>query len=560
MENNTKKLNIDLKKIFTKKNITAFAGVLLVLTAAFLPVILEKAKEDSGTEASILEASVERKDISKTLSGTGTLTAEDAYDIDIPEGVEVTRICVAEGQEVKEGDVLAVIDKTSVLTAISSVKDTLDELESEMADVSSEKTDSILLAHYSGTVSHVYATAGDSVKDVMKEYGCLATIISDDTGDELKVVGISGTVSSCYYKEGDQVYAGATMFVLEDTDYLAEYNALAATHREYEDMMSRLFTMYQDGYLKAPSDGFVSNIDTTLVKTVIKASQTSTVPPHDKFVITAERDYAEGESISVVDPNNENNTGSVDYAKAITKGSKITIQYFYTEPDGEGNVEYYGHEILGVEEGKQQPQPSSQSPGMSMGGVSTTETETVLFSQEETTVMNVTHLGEMTITVTIDELDILSASVGQSVLVTIDALPGKSFEGTVTELNTSASNSGGNSKYTATITLPYDDNMLPGMNATIKITVSTEKDVLSIPVDALSEEADGTVVYTAYDAKKEKLYNPVTVTTGASDGIDVQILSGLSEGQAIYYEYYDQLEIEGLTNMPGGFQQPFSNR
>ena len=67
-------------------------------------------------------------------------------------------------------------------------------------------------------------------------------------------------------------------------------------------------------------------------------------------------------------------------------------------------------------------------------------------------------------------------------------------------------------------------------------------DVLTVPSAALVEDGGKTIVYTALDKKTGEPSAPVEVTTGISDGETVEILSGLSSGDSIYYRYYDTLE------------------
>ena len=55
---------------------------------------------------------------------------------------------------------------------------------------------------------------------------------------------------------------------------------------------------------------------------------------------------------------------------------------------------------------------------------------------------------------------------------------------------------------------------------------------------------DGTCVYTALDSETGEPASPVMVTTGVSDGETVEILSGLNQGDTIYYSYYDTLELD----------------
>ena len=173
-----------------------------------------------------------------------------------------------------------------------------------------------------------------------------------------------------------------------------------------------------------------------------------------------------------------------------------------------------------------------------MSGGQAAEEES-LYLTTGTAILSVTPQNVMTFTITVDELDILSVEMGQEVTVTVDALPGQSFSGDITAIDTTAVNDGGNTKYAVEITLTRTEKMLGGMNASAKITLLTKEDVLTIPTRALSEGETETVVYTGCDEASETLTGPVPVETGLSDGLRTEILSGLSEGQTIWYEYYD---------------------
>ena len=164
------------------------------------------------------------------------------------------------------------------------------------------------------------------------------------------------------------------------------------------------------------------------------------------------------------------------------------------------------------------------------------------YSTKQSEVMAVTPQDFMTVDITVDELDILSIQRGQEVQITLDALTGQSFDGVITDIGVSGSNSGGNSKYIAEVTIDRASNMIAGMNATALITLSTSENLVTIPTEALVCEGPRTYVYTGYDSKNDVLLNPVDVTTGASDGIVTEIISGLKEGDTVWYTYLDKLD------------------
>ena len=175
-----------------------------------------------------------------------------------------------------------------------------------------------------------------------------------------------------------------------------------------------------------------------------------------------------------------------------------------------------------------------------MGGSAAPEEEDKSDILDTVTIASVTAQGEVTVQISIDELDISKIYVGQ--------------QATVTNISNSGANEGGNSKFTVDVTIPKAANMIPGMTAHVAIAHTCAEAVTSIPVAALTDFESGTVVYTGYDEETDALINPVSVTTGVSDGEYVQILSGLSAGDTVYYPYYDTLVI---SNRPDSGSIPF---
>lgn len=149
---------------------------------------------------------------------------------------------------------------------------------------------------------------------------------------------------------------------------------------------------------------------------------------------------------------------------------------------------------------------------------------------------------EMTVQIQVDELDIRTLETGMEATVTLDALPGSSFTGAITSINPYGENSGGNTKYTVTVTLPRDEKMLSGMNASVKITTGVSGKVPTVPAAAVVFDAGKSWLYTGYNEKTDTLTDPVEIQTGLSDGSLVELLSGLPEGSSFYYRYADSIE------------------
>lgn len=179
--------------------------------------------------------------------------------------------------------------------------------------------------------------------------------------------------------------------------------------------------------------------------------------------------------------------------------------------------------------------------GYSMGGYGSTGSgsSTQLYSLDGDVLLTVTPLDTMTVTIAVDEKDIASVKTGMTAQLTMNALPDETFEGQVTRVAQTGSGNGGSSKFDVEITLSRESDMLPGMSTTAQLTLYEKMNVLTLPVAALRDEGGKTLVYTGKDKKTGEPANPVEVTTGLSDGENVEILSGIDSGTTVYYSYYD---------------------
>lgn len=178
-------------------------------------------------------------------------------------------------------------------------------------------------------------------------------------------------------------------------------------------------------------------------------------------------------------------------------------------------------------------------PSMMGSYGSTGSSQTQLYSLDGDVLLTVTPLDTMTVTIAVDEKDIASVKTGMTAQLTMNALPDETFEGQVTRVAQTGSGSGGSSKFDVEITLSRESDMLPGMSTTAELTLYEKMNVLTLPVAALRDEGGKTLVYTGKDKKTGEPANPVEVTTGLSDGENVEILSGIDSGTTVYYSYYD---------------------
>jgi HlyD family secretion protein len=199
---------------------------------------------------------------------------------------------------------------------------------------------------------------------------------------------------------------------------------------------------------------------------------------------------------------------------------------------------------------------------------------------EGSTLMTIADMSIVTAEVKVDETDIVNISIGQSAEVTVDAIPGKVFKGHVTLVGdqallrstgqaTSTSTTGTEEAkdFKVVVTLDTVSNELrPGLSTTAKITTAHKAGVLSLPIQALTmhnpddDKPKGTssvqaaststtaktqpvqgVFVLAADKSGKLRANFVPVTTGITGATDIEVLSGLTEGQEIVIGPYKTL-------------------
>jgi len=154
-------------------------AVAVVVLLAVLPLLAAPKGEEDGPQASILSAQAEHRDITRKLLGGGILTSAEHFTLTIPKEVKLVEYLVGNGDVVLAGDPIAVVDRVSVMTAITQVQETLDYLAKEIQSVSGDTVSENVTAKTGGTVKHIYAQVGDDVQDVMLEHGALAVLSLD---------------------------------------------------------------------------------------------------------------------------------------------------------------------------------------------------------------------------------------------------------------------------------------------------------------------------------------------------------------------------------------------
>ncbi|MPM56011.1 hypothetical protein SDC9_102809 [bioreactor metagenome] len=136
--------------------------------------------------------------------------------------------------------------------------------------------------------------------------------------------------------------------------------------------------------------------------------------------------------------------------------------------------------------------------------------------------------GQFEFTISVDELDIFHIALGQKGVVRFDGIQDQTFEATVTKISSIGQVANGFTTYAVTLSVTDNGTLKSGLNGTVQIIIQQREGVLTLPVEALQEDSDGSFVTLASDPQ-----NKVRVQVGISDGSNAEILSGLSEGDVV---------------------------
>lgn len=496
------------KKRKKRKILITVGVIVLVLAVALTGMVMSLRKKVlenfGGSTAEVLSYAAQIGTISTTVSGSGSLTEVDLESLTVPEGVLVKDIEVEQDDVVEQGDLLATVDMASVLSTMSSVQGELEALDKEISDASGDTVNSNIKAGVSGRVKRIYAEKGDSVVSVMAEHGALA-VISLDGYMALDI-------------ETDSLTAG-------DTVTVARQDGTRITGTVESSLGGKATILVTD-------NGPAYDEAVTILDSEGNELGSGNLYIHAPLAITG---YAGTIAAVSVGENTKVTTSSTLF---MLKDTATSANYDSLLRDREA-LEEELLELLTIYRDGAVLAPFS-------GKVSTVD-----YSDEmATSLVTMTPNIQMSVTISIDETDILALELGQEAEVTVSSVSDRPFSGVVTEISKTATTSSGVSYYSAVVTLDKEEKMLAGMSASVDVKIEGVEDAILIPVDALHQTRNFYYVYTSYDEEAKTYGDRVEVTIGMQNSKYVVIESGLNVGDTVYYT--ESTSASNFFGMMGG--------
>ncbi len=475
-------------------------------------------------------AAVERRDITAQITGSGSLEAANSYSVtSLAEGSILTAD-FEEGDQVEEGTVLYTIDASDLSGSL------------EQAQLSLEQAQ---------------RSYDSRLKDLEK----------------LSITAPrAGRVLSLEVEEGDDVSAGQTVATLRNSDVMTlTVPFLADEAAGFRVGQSALVTLESTFETLEGTVSKIDRIDTVLEGNMIvryvtvEVANPGALSVDQSGSVTVEGCASAG-SAAFTYAAEENITaeisGQVVSIRAqegdrVNKGSVIlTLTSDSLDDSLQSAADSLRNAELSLE--SRQDQLDNYTVTSPIRGTvidknykagETSETGKVLCS--------IYDLSYLTMTLSVDELDISDIAVGQRVEITADAVEGRTYTGVVTKVSVAGTSSGGTTTYPVTVRIDETEGLLPGMNVDAAITLQSASDVLAIPSGALNR--GNTVLVTADSpsaangtAIEGGEYYSVPVEIGASDSSYIEIISGLQEGDTVAYIPTTSSGGFGMVMMPGG--------
>lgn len=519
-----------------KPVVIAAAAVVLIGGAAVFHHASAAKKNDAAQN--YIEATAARQDIQKTLSATGTIQPANQYNVTSSVQGEVLSCTFEEGDTVKKGDTLYEIDKTDAQNQFDQAKLQLQQSRNSYNQTAESLKDLTVTSKKSGMITELYVEVGDEVQagakiadvrdsssmelrvpfnssDVSKFVGSTATVTMDGSFETL-----SGTVTAIDAQEtvldGYQIVKYVTIRV-SNPGGLSTSSAATATINGVACNQGANFTYLSESTITAEASGTVASLS------VSEGSRVSVGSVVAKLSSTSTENQVTNSKLSLEQQ-------QLSYQNTVDKLDDYTI----TAPiDG-----------------------TIITKNIKVG-------DTLDATNGQTTLAVIYDLSYLTFDISLDELDVGEVAVGQTVNISCDSLgDGASFEGRVTKVSVAGTTSNGVTTYPVTVRIDNaPDGLLPGMNVDATIVVEESKDALTVPVAAVQR---GSTVYVKDDSAKNTDgvmvggtvlpdgWREAEVETGLSDDNNIEITSGLSEGDVVYVPQIQSQSSSDEQMMPGG--------
>ena len=497
--------------------------------------------QDANVDVNYVQTTPEKRDLSNSLSGTGTLNPANTYNVKSLVAGKVLTSTIEEGDIVEEGTVLYTVDASDATTKAEQASITLQQAQRS----------------YDKTVDRQYVRAE-----------------------------VAGVVATLKVAKGDEVTSGQEVAVIRDSSKMV-------LHLEFPAADAAAFSVGQSA--EVTLDGTFE----TLTGTVTAVTGTDTLSTGNLLTRTVTITVRNAGGLTTAQAATATINGVSCIAakcfeyqaeRTLTTLAAGTVTAINVQEGGAVNKDDIVLQISGEDltEAIQSAAETLRSAELNMDNLQEAMNNYTVTSPISGTIIEknakagdaltagadlctIYDLSYLVMVINVDELQVSDVSVGQSVQVTADAVPDKTYTGTVTRVSMKGSSNGGTTTYPVTVRIDETEGLRPGMNANAEIVIAEAKNALAVPNAAIVR---GGYVLVTQDSPSAVNADPgmiapdgyvyVPVKTGVSDDNYTQIVSGLTGNDTVAYDsaaastdtYYDdggyyEADAEGTEGEEG---------
>ena len=504
------------------------AAAVVVVAVVAVRVLFGGNRGEDTTQTSYVEEEAAERNITSSLSGSGTLQPANSYTVTTLVEGEVLSANFEESDVVEKDTVLYEIDSSDVSSNIERSQISLNQAQRAYEDTIEQR---YVKASVAGTVYTLSVEVGDEVSAGQT----IATIRNTSTmdlvvpfpADDAKTfyVGQSATVTL----DGSFETLSGTVKSISGTDLVGTGNMITrnvtiAVSNPGGLSNTQAATAVINGIGCAGSGTFSYQAEAT-----VTASTAGTVTA----INVPEGSYAAKDQIIVT-------LGGEDIEKMLQQAQETLRTSEISMESTEDQLDNYTitAPISGTIVDKEYQAGEKVDSGKTM---------CIIYD-----------LSYLEMTLNIDELDISKVQVGQTVTITADAVEGRTYEGVITKVSVAGTTTGSVTSYPVTVRIDETDGLLPGMNVDAEIVLEEAENTLSIPNGAVARgnlvliTADSPSAVNAVEQEAPEGYVYVAVETGVSDDDYIEITSGLQAGDKVAYIPTSSGGMGFMMGMMGG--------
>ena len=509
---------------FFRKNWKWMVPVVCVAVLGGWFILRPDRAQDANVDVNYVQATPEKRDLSNSLSGTGTLNPANTYNVKSLVAGKVLTSTIEEGDIVEEGTVLYTVDASDATTKAEQASITLQQAQRS----------------YDKTVDRQYVRAE-----------------------------VAGVVATLKVAKGDEVTSGQEVAVIRDSSKMV-------LHLEFPAADAAAFSVGQSA--EVTLDGTFE----TLTGTVTAVTGTDTLSTGNLLTRTVTITVRNAGGLTTAQAATATINGVSCIAakcfeyqaeRTLTTLAAGTVTAINVQEGGAVNKDDIVLQISGEDltEAIQSAAETLRSAELNMDNLQEAMNNYTVTSPISGTIIEknakagdaltagadlctIYDLSYLVMVINVDELQVSDVSVGQSVQVTADAVPDKTYTGTVTRVSMKGSSNGGTTTYPVTVRIDETEGLRPGMNANAEIVIAEAGNALAVPNAAIVR---GGYVLVTKDSPSAANADPdmtapegyvyVPVKIGVSDDDYTQIISGVTGNDTVAYDpssvstddYYD---------------------